>query len=214
MTSPMTYRLSGVVLMVGSLMAIIGFLLHPSGSTLANYSSSFWIPANLLILIGALLIALGLPGTYARQAEQAGKLGLIGFSLTFIVLLLFSVALGAIESIVFPALAANAATRSFLAGPLPGLYSRFVLIALLLELIGPVLLGIATLRARVFPRWTGWLLIAIPLLVLLGFFVSLPGPLAQLDAIVLNLSTAGMGFSLLTCGDTPQRQPVVSSISS
>lgn len=214
MTSPMTYRLSGGILMVGSVMAIIGFLLHPSGSTIANYSSSFWIPANLLILVGALLIALGLPGTYARQAEQAGKIGLIGFSLTFIVILLFSVALGAIETFVLPVLAANASTRSFLAGSLPGLYSRFVLLALLLELIGPVLLGIATLRARIFPRWTGWLLIAIPILVFLGFFVSLPGPLAQLDAIVLNISIAGMGFSLLTRSDTQQLQPVVSSTSS
>jgi hypothetical protein len=214
MTPQTIYRLSGGILIVGSLFAITGFLLHPSGSTPINVLSPIWLPANLLILVGALLVALGLPGMYARQAERAGKLGLIGFTLTFIVILLFNVALGAIETFLFPALAANAATRSFLAGPLPATYSRFLLVAVLLELVGPVLLGIATLRANVFPRWTGWLLIAIPVLVLFGFFVSLPGPLAQLDAVVLNLSLAGMGFSLLARRDTAQGQPVVSPTSS
>jgi hypothetical protein len=214
MTPQTIYRLSGGILIVGSLFAITGLLLHPSGSTPINVLSPIWLPANLLILVGALLVALGLPGMYARQAERAGKLGLIGFTLTFIVILLFNVALGAIETFLFPALAANAATRSLLAGPLPGTYGRFLLVAVLLELVGPVLLGIATLRANVFPRWTGWLLIAIPVLVLLGFFVSLPGPLAQLDAVVLNLSLAGMGFSLLARRDAAQGQPVVSPTSS
>ncbi|GAC1620326.1 MAG: hypothetical protein NVS4B7_12410 [Ktedonobacteraceae bacterium] len=214
MTPQTLYRLSGGALTVGALFAIIGFLLHPSGNTAANYLSSVWLPVNLLIMVGALLVVLGLPGMYARQAERAGKLGLIGFTLTFLIVLLFNVASGAIETFLLPALAANATTRSLLSGLLPATYSRFLLLALLLELVGPVLLGIATLRARVFPRWTGWLLIAIPLLVLIGFFVSLPGPLAQLDAVVLNLSLAGMGFSLFTRRETMQVRPAVSAASS
>src|SRR6266849_7155937 len=215
MTSQTIYRLSGGILIVGSLFTIIGLLLHPSGNTPVNYVSPIWVPANLLILVGSLLVALGLPGMYARQAERAGKLGLVGFTLTFCVVLLFNIALGAIETFLFPTLAANATTRSLLTGPLPATYSRFILVAVLLELVGPVLLGIATLRANIFPRWTGWLLIAIPALVLIGFFVSLPGPLAQLDAVVLNLSLAGMGFSLLARrGETAQVQPVVSPTSS
>ena len=111
MTPQTIYRLSGGILIVGSLFVITGFLLHPSGSTPINVLSPIWLPANLLILVGALLVALGLPGMYARQAERAGKLGLIGFTLTFIVILLFSVALGAIETFLFPALAANAAAH-------------------------------------------------------------------------------------------------------
>jgi hypothetical protein len=101
-----------------------------------------------------------------------------------------------------------------LIGPLPTLYGRFILVALLLELVGPVLLGIATLRANVFPRWTGWLLIAVPVLLLIGFFLSLPGPLAQLDAVVLNLSLAGMGFSLLSRKEATVVQPGASTAAS
>lgn len=211
MTHRTLYRLSGVALLIGSLCAILGFLLHPSGDNPDNYLGFLWVPASLLILVGALLVALGLPGMYARQAARVGKLGFIGFLLTFVALVLFNVALGSIEALLFPALAANAATRSFLAGPPPGAYGSVVILALLLELIGPVLLGIATLRAHVFPRWIAWLLIIIPVFVLLGFFTQLPGPLAQPDALVLNLSMAGMGISLLTRQDPEQDQSVVTS---
>ncbi|HEY6410483.1 MAG TPA: hypothetical protein VIY29_23785 [Ktedonobacteraceae bacterium] len=214
MTSQTLYRLSGGVLMIGSLFAIAGFLLHPGGNNPANYLSPMWFPANLLILVGALLVTLGLPGMYARQAERAGKLGLIGFTLTFFVGLLFNVASGAIETFMFPTLAANVATRLLLAGHPPATYGRLILVALLLELVGPILLGIATLRAKVFPSWTGWLLIATPVLVLVGFFVSLPGPLAQLDAVVLYLALMGMGFSLLARREITQVQPAVSPASS
>jgi hypothetical protein len=214
MTSQTLYRLSGGVLMVGALVTIVGFLLHPSSNTPANYLSPIWLPANLLILVGALLAALGLPGMYARQAERAGKLGLIGFTLTFFIVLLFTVASEAIETFMFPALAAHEATRSLLIGPLPAPYSRFILVALLLELVGPLLLGIATLRAKVFPNWTGWALIATPVLALAGFFVSLPGPLAQLDAVVLNLALVGMGISLLVRREARAVQHAASTASS
>ncbi len=92
MSSSTLFRLSGGILIVGSLFAIAGFLLHPGGNNPANYLSPIWFSANLLIMVGALLVSLGLPGMYARQAEHAGKLGLIGFTLTFIVGLLFNVA--------------------------------------------------------------------------------------------------------------------------
>lgn len=210
MSSSTLFRLSGGILVVGSLFGIAGFLLHPSGNTPANYLSPTWLPANLLILVGALLVALGLPGMYARQAERAGKLGLIGFTLTFFVVLLFGIASGAIETFILPALAAHASTSAFLSGSMPAPYGRLILVALLLELIGPLLLGIATLRAKVFPRWTAWLLIATPVLALAGFFVSLPAPLAQLDAIALDLALLGMGISLLVRREAIAVQPVTS----
>jgi len=214
MSSSTLFRLSGGILIVGSLFAIAGFLLHPGGNNPANYLSPIWFSANLLIMVGALLVSLGLPGMYARQAERAGKLGLIGFTLTFFVGLLFNVASGAIETFMFPALATNVITRSLLTGPPPATYGRLILVALFLELIGPLLLGIATLRAKIFPSWTGWLLIATPVLVLVGFFVSLPGPLAQLDAVALYVALAGMGISLLARRETTKAQSAVSTASS
>jgi hypothetical protein len=214
MSSSTLFRLSGGILFVGSLFAIAGFLLHPGGNNPANYLSPIWFSANLLIMVGALLVSLGLPGMYARQAERAGKLGLIGFTLTFFVGLLFNVASGAIETFMFPALATNVITRSLLTGPPPATYGRLILVALFLELIGPLLLGIATLRAKIFPSWTGWLLIATPVLLLVGFFVSLPGPLAQLDAVVLYVALAGMGISLLARRETTKAQSAVSTASS
>lgn len=214
MSTSTLFRLSGGILVVGSLFAIVGFLLHPSGNNPANYLTPIWFSANLLLLVGALLVSLGLPGMYVRQAERAGKLGLIGFTLTFFVGLLFNVASGAIETFMFPALAADASTSSLLSGPMPGPYGKLILVALLLELVGPLLLGIATLRAKVFPGWTGWLLIATPVLALAGFFVSLPGPLAQLDAVALNLALVGMGISLLARRENMAVKPAFSTAAS
>ncbi len=39
-------------------------------------------PAHLVLFLAWLLAVLGLPGFYARQAQRAGVLGLIGFVLT------------------------------------------------------------------------------------------------------------------------------------
>src|SRR5437667_8522752 len=92
MSSKILYRLSGVALLLGSLLVvlfvIIQLLVFPHG-TLDRYTSPLWQPILLMMVLGLLLIVGGLPGMYARQAERAGWPGLIGFALTGLAVLLF-----------------------------------------------------------------------------------------------------------------------------
>src|SRR5260370_24932289 len=87
MSSGTMYRSSGVALLVGALLAIIGNVLSSvlfPGNDPHQYVSALWLPVMLLSFVGSLLLLIGLPAISARQATRAGWLGLIGFVLTFI----------------------------------------------------------------------------------------------------------------------------------
>src|SRR5258708_4952025 len=87
MSSGTLYRSSGVALLVGALLAIIGNVLSSvlfPGNDPHQYVSALWLPVMLLSFVGSLLLLIGLPAISARQATRAGWLGLIGFVLTFI----------------------------------------------------------------------------------------------------------------------------------
>jgi hypothetical protein len=73
------------------------------------------------------------------------------------------------------------------AGPPPGLFPALITCG-----VGWLLFGIATLRARVYPRWTTILLIVGAVI----FVVPLP-----LTGIVLSVSVAWLGFHLFRGGD-------------
>jgi hypothetical protein len=114
---------------------------------------------SLLLLVGSLLLMLALPGMYAHQAEAAGGLGLVGYVLLAVgnVLLIgFAVA-----PLFNPSITGLDAEESVAAG----------LLALAL-LVGFVLTAVATLRARVYPRWSGILLLAAGVGFLFSFFVA------------------------------------------
>jgi hypothetical protein len=68
------YRWSGIVLLVGGLLGVIGSILDavlPNETAQQILSTSFTIDASLF-LAWALLVAMGLPGLYLRQATRAG----------------------------------------------------------------------------------------------------------------------------------------------
>ncbi len=72
------------------------------------------------LLMGAgLLVILGLPGLYARQAERAGVLGLISFVTTFVGLLFSDVIATEKYAFLFPKLAASPEGRALLNPSLP-----------------------------------------------------------------------------------------------
>src|SRR5260370_14379360 len=83
MSSATLYRWSGIVLLVGSLLGVIGSILDtvlPNETAQQVLSTPFTIDASLF-LAWALLLTMGLPGLYLRQATRAGALGFAGFVL-------------------------------------------------------------------------------------------------------------------------------------
>jgi hypothetical protein len=77
-------RLSGLALLIALPFQVLGFALHPPGEDVINVLKPLYGPAHLVIFFSWVLVMLGLPGFYARQAERAGVLGLVGYLLTMI----------------------------------------------------------------------------------------------------------------------------------
>jgi hypothetical protein len=237
MSSKIVYRVSGLALLVGSVLVVLfvlmQFLVFPHG-TLDRYSSPLWQPIFLMIVLGVLLIVGGLPGMYARQAKLAGWPGLVGSTLTGFAVLLFG-AFFALFAFIIPLLDVHAQLLltgydnfQLNGGRIPPLVVVFQVAGLVLS-VGTFLLGRATMRAGVLPRSAGVaLLVAAPtaLLIPLSPLIVVPGlgdvlwPLSViglptcLGAFFFGL--ARLGFALVSPqkGEAVPSQPVVTKATS
>ena len=205
MSSKRLIRWSGVALMLGGITLAVHYLTHPPGETAQYALYPLWVPSHWLGGIASLLIALGLIGLYARQSEKVGLLGLIGFILTFVGSTLSAGASVYLSVGLIPFLAAQG--MDSLVDPKGPLFTAPAMLfavglAGLSLLLGLLLFAIATLRARVLPRWGAWLIIlTIPLgilAVVLVFFIgtSLQGILQSLLGSVLGLGLLAWGWAL------------------
>ncbi len=110
-----------------------------------------------------MLFLFGLIGFYLVQAEKSGRLGSIGFVLTFFGVLVLTAQI-MVSAWILPVIALQPSVPNTAyamldpAGPLP-IFSSVVFAAYIPAGIGLILLGIATMRAHVLPRWAGLLLI-------------------------------------------------------
>jgi hypothetical protein len=171
--------LAGVLLVISELLGLLPFELPGGapGGALAIYG---WLGiGGLLGLLLAVLLQLGLVGLYAPQARGAGVLGVIGFFIAFIgsrLVMLPSFADPLVEpSILLP----GGGPEEFL-GPL-------VIFGLLSFVLGWVLVGVAMLRSRAYPRS------ALTLLVVGTLILLLPLPLSD---IIFAAALAWIGYVL------------------
>lgn len=150
-------RWSGLACIVGGV-CLAGFVLvHPwdqlLGAEIAR--TARWQIAHTLHFVGALFALLGLLGIFARQREQLGPLGVVGFIFSFIGNAMF-LGTGMITAFIWPMLALEAPATVEPGGPIfgwPHSLLAFALTAVTLS-IGYVLFGIAMLRVGIFPRWS------------------------------------------------------------
>jgi hypothetical protein len=190
MSSTTLYRLSGISLFIGSLLLIIGDI--PGFFAGDNQASTIAIVSSLIRLIGAMLIALGLPGMYARVAGRVGMLGLIGFTCTFFFILI-GMASETILAFVFPFLAAHGLLGAT-SGPPPLGLLIFFFVGDLLALVGGILLGVTVMRAAALPRWAGLLLIVGGLLYAVGSVLRLP--IAEVGLILFAAGLAWLAVGM------------------
>ena len=212
MSSAKLYRASGLALLLGALLGIIGnvltTVLFSGNSTPTQISSALYVPVFVLFFIGTMLLVLGLPGIVSRQAARAGWLGLVGFILTFIGGFLLTSAT-ILNFLILPYLAQVA--PKFIAGNGPPALFVYFLVASLLFGVGGVLLGIATMRARVLPQWAGLLIIVGAVLNFVAF--PLTGIISSIVSIVafvlFALGIGWIGYALLTAEGETLRQTVL-----
>jgi hypothetical protein len=181
MSTATLIRWSGLAGILAAVLYAFGAVLHPAGEDIAAYTSANWVPSHLAYWASALLMQLGLVGIYARQAGRAGWLGLVGFVLAMAGTAFVGTIVYMVATVVH--LVAMQAPALFEQATTPPTSAMLVLV--LGFGLGYILLGIATIRASVFPRWTGLLLIV-------GVALSLAGEALPLGSAVSHaLVTAG-----------------------
>jgi len=202
MTSHQLFKQGGYALIGAGLLIAFGMMLHPDVSDSHAAMHVLWSPTHLALIGGLILASFGVTGLFLRQAERVGWLGLGGFALLHIGIVLTIVAIVA-DAFIFPAVATSADGAALLdpAGPLlNGPLGLLFLSASVSYILGTLVLGGATLRAAVFPAGPAILMMIGGSLVALDPFV--PQLVAKLGALLLGLSFVWFGTRLL---GRPQR---------
>jgi hypothetical protein len=139
---------------------------------------SLFVPGQVFHLLGAILAVFGYFGLYLKQKDQAGTLGTIGFW-TASIGMMFFLADAMIGLVIFPTIAEHAPELTDPTGPLfTGRVLGFYIMFAVTNMVGIILFGIATLRAKVFPK------IAALLFLLGGIMFNLP-PMPALHYILV-----------------------------
>ncbi len=193
-------RCSGLALMLAGVLLVVADLLSPthlffpvgfqsfSEPTIGTGAFLYYALQSKANLLAAILLLGGLVGLYARQAQAAGLLGLVGFIVAFLGTALLIGFLWA-SAFIIPSLAAEipemVEVPKLLAGvPPPGFFLSLAAFAL-----GWGMFGVATLRARIYPRTTA------VLLVICAIINLLPVPFL---GFVFAVAVMWMGFNLFT----------------
>ncbi|HET6659621.1 MAG TPA: hypothetical protein VFH16_06870 [Rubrobacter sp.] len=195
-------RWSGLAALVAGLIFAGIQPIHPA-DVLSSVTTGAWTITISLKFAMCLLFLIGIAGIYARQVEEAGWLGLVGFLL---LILCWWLQTGYVFTDLFtlPVLATAAPqfVESFLGivnpgspvemniGALPAAYG-FIGI---LYMLGGLLFGIATLRAGILPRWPAGLLAVAA--VLTPAAALLPHAIQRLAAIPVGIALAWLGYAL------------------
>ncbi|MCA1738286.1 MAG: hypothetical protein LC740_05485 [Actinobacteria bacterium] len=195
MSSTNLLRLGGLATVLGAVLLVISGLLQlvlnlffASPGAVSEVALTASSIQLELALLGQPLVALGLVGLYVRQSEDTGIFGLIGFLVTFLGLITVS-ALG-VEGVEGVAPLAN---------------------------LGWALFGVASLRARVYPRLAAILLIVGATIsgmfsILVVALVAGPGsPLVYVGVgagIILNMVIAWLGYDLSSKMGASAEQPL------
>ena len=205
MSSTTLYRLSGISLLLGAAVSVIAgvmtlFLDNSLSASPTTIQSPLWSTFWSLAFVGIVLILLGLPALYLRQARGRG--GLVGLIGVFLVALgsFLGMATTAYFVSILPLLAAKA-PNLINAGYETSL-AVFGIGATVLGIIGPLLLGIAVIRAKVFPSLVGLLLMVSGLLSPVNTFSG-----GALFALIGLVGIVSAGFAYGWVGIILTKQP-------
>jgi len=194
-------RWAGLSALLAGLCYLLVGIFHPANVP-ASVTTTRWEIVHIVACAMSFFGLLGLAGLYARQATRAGWLGLAGYvllSLWFVVVMGFSF----VEAFILPHVATaspglvqawmgmfNGPAGTFNLGALPTIWT----LSAPVYILGGVLFGIATFRARVLPRWAGALLAASTLLAPAA--AVLPNASQPKIAIPAGLALAWLGYAL------------------
>ena len=204
MSTPNLIRLAGLSAVIAGTCYVLVGAFHPANIA-ASVTGTRWAVVHVLACATSFFGVLGIAGIHTKQANKTGWLGLIGMvllSLWLVIVMGFSF----VEAFILPH--PGTVTPEFIdgwmgmfnghpskvdLGMLPALWT----LTAPMYIGGGVLFGLATYRARIFPRAAAVLLAlgtaAAPVAALLLPLASQPKV-----AIPTGLAIAWLGYSLLT----------------
>lgn len=198
-TTPRLIRWAGLSAMMAGIIFTAIQPTHPAINT-----SAFIIITSLKTSI-SIFGLLGITGLYARQVEETGWQGLVGYLLLTIYYAV-QMCISFIEPTVLPLLTTIAPTFVENAlqlssgtgaptnlGSLTNVYS----LASILYVLGSMLFGIAMFRARILPRGAA-VLLAISGPLAGTMFTLLPYQLVQLTSIPIGFAMVWLGYALFS----------------
>ena len=194
-------RWAGLSALVAGICFVALGLLHPP-EVLSSVTTTRWTISHAFAIAMSVFGLLGITGLYARQAEAAGWLGLAGYLLWSLWLVLF-LPFTFFETFILPLLATESATfvEGFLGiitrspGEMKfGVLARLWALSDILFLLGGLVFGIATLRAGILSRWAAGVFT-------LGIGLApasalLPHELEPLVAVPIGVGLAWLGYAL------------------
>ena len=209
-------RWAGLSALLAGICYVLVGIFHPA-NVLSSVTTTRWAIVHVLACAMSFFGLLGLAGLYARQSEKSGWLGLVGFvmlSLWLVIIMGFSF----VEALIVPSLATavptfvtswmgmlNSSASAMNLGVLPALWT----LTGPLYMFGGLLFGIATFRAGILPRWAG-VLLAIGCL-LAPVAAALPLESQPKVAIPVGLALAWLGYALWSAGREQASEPVAGS---
>jgi hypothetical protein len=189
-------------LLAGFCYVFVG-IFHPANAP-ASVTTTRWEVVHVVACAMSFFGVIGLAGLYARQAAKTGLLGLVGFvllSLWMVVIMGFSF----VEAFILPHFATaapsfidawmkmfNGGSSTFNLGALPTVWT----LTAPLYIGGGLLFGFATFRAHIFPRGAGILLALGTVLAPVASQLSLAWQ--PKIAIPTGLALAWLGYALMT----------------
>ena len=151
--SPSIVRWSGLAAMLGGVLWAADWVLFTIGHGPTTINENQEVLSlgpdawGRFVVVPLALVAVGLVTIHYLQRSRAGWLGKSGYVVSLVGLALWAVA------------------NLILGPPLP----------IIIAAIGMVLFGIATLRAKVLPRWSRSIPLVLGVLLIPGFFLTFPG---------------------------------------
>lgn len=220
MTSHDLMRLAGISALVAGICYVLVGVFHPP-NVAASVTTTRWAIVHVIACAMSFFGVLGLAGLYARQALKTGWLGLIGYLLLSLWLVLI-MGFSFVEAFVLPQVATslpafvqawmgmfNGPAGAFDLGALPTIWT----LSGPIYILGGLLFGIATFRGGILPRYAGALL-AIST-VLAPTAALLPNASQPKIAIPAGVALAWLGYALWSERRTqpiapPSHEPVTS----
>jgi hypothetical protein len=200
-TAPRLIHWSGLAAMVAGLIFAGIQPIHPP-DILASVTTGGWAIIVSLKFAMCLLFLIGIAGLYARQIEESGWLGFVGFLLLIVswflqtgfvfvgLFILPLMATAAPEFVVSYLGIVNGSPGEMSLGALVPAYA----VIGVTYLLGGLVFGIATLRAGILPRWPAGLLALAAMVTPAA--ALLPHEIQRLAAVPMGISLLSLGFAL------------------